>query len=84
MLSARKICAPASIRNASYSKNPLKKTGSFEDLIYNDALARGQRPGQKRVASGWNVERKLGCPIRKVFISKKAWYGLTLVVELVY
>ena len=75
MLSARKICAPASIRNASYSKNPVKKTGSFEDLIYNDALARGQRPGQKRVASGWNVERKLGCPIEKVFISKKAWYG---------
>ena len=57
MLSARKICAPASIRHASYSKNPQKKTGSFDDLIYNDALARGQRPGQKRVASGWNVER---------------------------
>jgi len=35
----------------------MKKRGSFEDLIYNDALARGQRPGQKRIASGWNVER---------------------------
>lgn len=25
-------------RHASYSKNPMRKTGSFEDLIYNDAL----------------------------------------------
>lgn len=25
-------------RHASYSKNPMRKTGSFDDLIYNDAL----------------------------------------------
>ena len=46
MLSARRYCAPASLRAASYSANPPRKNGTLEDLVYNDALYRGRRPGK--------------------------------------
>merc|ERR1712106_972635 len=55
MLKARSLCAPASLRYATYSANPMGKRGTIDDLIHNDALVRGH--GAARLSSGWKVDR---------------------------
>jgi len=53
MLTARSY--PGVVRYATYSANPIAKTGTIDDLVHNDALRRGHNA--PRLASGWKVDR---------------------------
>merc|ERR1739838_488304 len=46
---------PGVVRYATYSANPIAKTGTIDDLVHNDALRRGHNA--PRLASGWKVDR---------------------------
>jgi len=57
---SRPVCFNVVVRYASYSKQPFKKDGSLDALIYNDALVRGKLhvlPGQEKLQSGWTHVR---------------------------